>query len=231
MVGDVNKLNWLKCREIAERFGHMESRLIRSGCDLAAQTGFHEVEIYPYWEHPTYLRAESEGLPYKVDYPESAVRRLTVYASGLQSATLSPQTSGDVEWSFHTQHPGLWPYEEQVPIYVNQPLNPERWINLLRKLADAQMIELDYFLNPSFLAPVIMFGQHRSFCLGQFPASICTSVETMLSQDGISVYCQSPSPAATSLVLFSAGDDTFIAKDFEIDLPIFQHHPSWVTLT
>lgn len=221
------RIGW---REITQRFSHIDAHFVRCEIGLPSNDGFFTVDLYPWWEHPLYLKVQEEGVRWGFANSWQGAKEVTVYPKNVHQFLLSRQETV-IDWDFTRQHPLLWDYEWSGSIVCLSPLPPEVW-RQIAALAQEALTGYNREANVVEYAArqVEQWGPARSFALGSFPLPLYQVLLPILDAHGIRCFLPSePTPPSVPLpVLFLIdGGDYIIADDFEIDVPEFIHNPEW----
>ena len=216
-------------REIAERFTHIDADFVASEIGMPGNDGFFTVDIYPWWEHPLYREARATGTNWGFYATDDAYRPVTVYPKQIYQVRLT-QMSAVKDWDFTQEHPLLWQYERSGKITCNSPVSLDQWMqisgDILRKFTGYnRQVELSEYVS---LQTIYRWGGSGSFALGDFPRPLFIAVRQALDEQGVRYFAgRDPESVELPVLFLIDGDDYIIAKDFEVDVPEFEHRPEW----
>ena len=219
------RISW---QEAAERFSHLDARFVRAEVGFPGGNSFFTLSLYPWWEHPLYLKARDEGARWGFADYEEGYAEMTVYPKTVRQFRLSPLC--DVtDWDFCQDDSSLWQYERHGTITCNSPLTLSQWMEIY---AAAGQILPDCVegTNAAWEAAgrVHRWGHAGSFFLGNFPRPLFNALRSVLDTEGISYFAPHTPEPTEMPVLFSVDQDNYIiADDFEVDVPEFIHNPEW----
>ncbi len=211
--------------DLVSRFGMIDAEFVSTDCLPGAEVGKYVVRFYPYWEHPTYLEAMELGKVWSVPGREEGAQCVTVRAYGIQEVLLRsrPRVS---EWSAPHSHPALFRFESSAEIICETEPNPR---DLLRRLRARLRDEFD----DDVLLSASGYGRDLTepVSLGEFPRSLYIPLREELLALGVELL-ESPELPAGKVppMLLLDGQDYVIAERFDVEVPKFRYHPSWVTL-
>lgn len=216
-------------REIAKRFTHIDARFVACELGFPGNNGFFTVELYPWWEHPLYLEARAAGDNWGFAGSDDGHRPVTVYPQEVYQARLSQMTEV-IDWAFTQEHPLLWQYEPSGQILCNSPITLEQWARISDDVPGKlsgynRCVDLAEYVP---LRTISRWGATGSFALGSFPRTLFRAVCEALDEQGVR-YLAGAVPESTEMpVLFLIdGDDYIVARDFDVDVPEFEHRPEW----
>lgn len=216
-------MTWVNFREIQNRFTHIDAEFISAnaqfGRDGAEVT--ITVRFYPWWEHPLYVAAQQAGQQWGFQNTEKGARDVTVKAIRPVAVSLAPDSTV-IDWAFCTDHPGLWDFSEQATIYVNGPFDARELAERLaaRRMPFVRRDDLFRYLDPSW--PRV---SSRGVSV---PAQLQKPVMEELAAMQVPVYAPRLASDPPELVLLLLdGREQVIAEDFVVDVPEFEHRPSW----
>ncbi len=222
----MTRISW---QEAIKRFTHIDAKFVQCEIGLPHHDGFFTVELYPWWEHPLYIKARTENRHW--GFTESSgegLRQVTVHPVNVMKFQIS--SCGDVyDWDFTQQHPVLWEYEDSRSIICNDPLTLEQWL----EVADQARENLTGYKRDADVAKYALwavrrFGKSGSFSLGSFPYTLFEVIRKVLDEQGIRYFIASePKPKNLPVLFLINGEDYIIAEDFEVDVPEFVHKPEW----
>lgn len=212
-------------REIVDRFAHIDGEIVCVESSLRHDGGPSSARVvlrfYPWWEHPLYREAIAAGTPWGFTSTDEGARDVTITAiSPLRCDLRAVASATDI--AFHCDHPTLWEFEDEAEVFCNSAFDPRQ---LLRALDDdgppgvTTRHLLDY-LDPLPRAP--------PFSLGRLPRTLFDHVTRHLQRMGVELFLPRAPVARPGLVLFAADDSiAIVARDFEVELPEFEHRPEW----
>jgi hypothetical protein len=211
-------------REVRDRFTHIDATF--EGCNLGFDgTAEYRVRFYPWWEHPRYLAARDAGAPWGFSgQSEEGARTVTVHA--IEPIAFDVTRLDQVlDWAFVETGPCIWRHEPSWRIFVNQPVDPEVVCAAVARQLDVHRSWLaDLYLDLSRL------GSRPSFAL-ENPASVSFGLVQVLRALGIDHFPQRTEPPAPHGMVALVVDDAcaIVARDFELDVPEFEHRDDWFT--
>ena len=216
-------------REVTDRFTHIDARFVACEIGLPGNDGFFTVDLYPWWEHPLYLEARSEGARWGFDDTCAGYRPVTVYPQSVYQFRLS-RTTEVTDWDFTQEHPLLWQYEDAGQIICESPVSLEQWARLSdsvrgKLLGYNHSAELAEYVS---LQTIHQWGRTGSFSLGHFPRTLFRAIREVLEEQEVQYFAGAdPEPVELPVLFLIDGGDYVIAQDFEVDVPEFEHRPEW----
>lgn len=212
-------------REIVDRFGHIDGEVVCTEVSLRHDGGPSHARVvlrfYPWWEHPRFREAIAAGAPWGFSGTEAGERDVTIEAISPLRCTLGADASA-IDIAFHSEHPSLWAFEDEAEILCNSAFDP---LELLRALVEdgppgVTSEHLLRYLGPLPKAP--------PFSLGRLPRSLYEHVTRHLQRMGVELFLPRAPIARPGVVLFTADDSiAIVARDFEVELPEFEHRAEW----
>jgi hypothetical protein len=214
---------WVSYRETLNRFGHhIDAEFVRASVAILPEGATAEVVVrfYPWWEHPLFKAAHAKGDKWGFSSYEQGKRDVTVRAIRPRTVRLSRRPEV-IDWDFVDSHPLLWDWANTSVIYVNGPFGADELIDGVLAL------DLPYVRRADLLAVLDVRGHAPPLGIA-VPAQLHAPVLTVFEQLGVRVFSPSAPRASDSAVAFLLEDgDYIIADDFEVDVPEFEHDPSW----
>ena len=216
-------------REIAKRFTHIDARFVACELGMPNNDGFFTVELYPWWEHPLCLEARAAGSRWGFAGSGAGYRPVTVYPQEVYQARLS-RTDEVIDWSFTQEHPLLWQYEPSGHVMCNSPISLEQWARISDDVPSKlsgynRSVELAEYVP---LRTISRWGASGSFALGDFPRPLLRAVRETLDEHEVQYLASTvPEPAELPVLFLIDSDNYIVAKDFEVDVPEFEHRPEW----
>jgi hypothetical protein len=210
-------------RVTLERFGHIDAEFVRASASFTPEGGSAEVVVrfYPWWEHPLYLAARDRGANWGFSSYEPGMREVTVKAIRPFAARLASRQEV-IDWNFTESHPLLWDYSEQSTIYINAPFDPE-------ELLDGLLAMQLPFVSRGDLQTYIFALDRRASSQGlTVPSQLHEPVLKVLGRLRVPVFSpRTPNAPEPATVFLLDEGDYVIADDFEVEVPEFEHDPSW----
>lgn len=203
-------------RTMRDRFAHIDGTLE----DLRfsrSEPSFVAIRFYPWWEHPRYLAALAAHRNWRVQAPPEAARVMTVHAIDPVHLTADLAASAE-EIVFHESGPRLWPFETYGSMFVNDPI-PDDVIPELARRTGIHQHELDWVAD-ALASPRVPYAL-------RVPPGIYSVLCAILDERSLS-YLASYGGAASDLVVFEFGDNLLAARDFEVDVPDWEHRDEWI---
>ena len=210
-------------KEVRDRFIHIDAEFVSWTCEFPEGHSELVVRFYPWWEHPLYIEAVTEGKPWGFapdrDEPAKEVR---VFPTGLMAFRLGrkPEVT---EWEFVEDHPLLWDFENPQDIFCNSDFDMKELIERVEaaRVPFVERQDLFRYLNPynPYTAP---------FVIPRLPRSLFITVRQALEAMNVRIYFdREPEPGDPLVVLLLEDGDYIIAEDFDLDVPEFEHKDKW----
>lgn len=207
------------------RFGLIDAEFISCSCLPGNEVGELVVKFYPYWEHPTYLHAMESGKTWQVPGRDEGAQIVTVRAYGIQEILLRRRTRVQ-EWAAPSTHPALFRFEDHGEVICETEPDPRTLLRALRR-------RLRDEFDDQLLLTASGYGRDLTepVSLGEFPRSLCVPLREELCALGVELSPARDLEARTlpSMLLIDH-QDYVIAERFEVEVPQFRFHPSWVTM-
>ena len=216
-------MTWVNFREVQDRFTHIDAQFISASAQFAGDRSDVTITVrfYPWWEHPLYLAAREAGESWGFQNTEEGARDVTVKAIQPVAVSLVPDSTV-TDWAFCADHPTLWEFAQHSVIYVNGPFDAGVLADRLaaRKMPFVQREHLFRYLDP---------GWPRVPSRGvSLPVQLHKPVLEELAAMDVPVYAPHMSGDPPELVLLLLdGREYVVAEDFLVDVPDFEHEPSW----
>jgi hypothetical protein len=211
-------------RDIQQRFTHIDAELVSATITLKPNTARYVVRLYPWWEHPLYVEAIEQGRPWGFSDLSAGAKEVVVIAVEPFAVCLSDRYEV-VDWSFFDNHPLLWRYEDEAEIFVNSDFDQGELFEALMRRGIPSVSLGDFY---RYISP--RSDWHAPYSLGRFPYSLYWPVREELERMGVRLFLPREPQERTRPILFLIdGEDYIIARDFEIELPQFEHRPEWFT--
>lgn len=210
-------------RATLDRFGHIDAEFVRASASFTPEGGSAEVVVrfYPWWEHPLYVAAQDVGDSWGFSRCEEGMREVTVRAVRPFAARLARRQEV-VDWAFTDSHPLLWGYAEQSTIYVNAPFDPEQLVDGLLQM------HLPYVSREDVLTYVFARDRRVAPQGLTVPSQLHAPVLAIFERLRVPVFSpRTPNVPRPATVFLLQDGDHIIADDFEVEVPEFQHDPSW----
>lgn len=208
-------------RQVRDRFTHIDAQLVASVFSGHPPHSQLTVRFYAWWEHPLYRQARETGATWGFRSHDDGLRDVTVFAVDPIKCQLS-QRPDVTDWEFCENHPLTWVYEDHGQIFCNSAPDIPRLIErvLERGLPWVTRSVLKEYLRPQqWPAP---------FSLGRFPCSLYSVVREELEAAGVRLHLPArPQRRDPLIALVLNGDDYILARDFELDVPEFEHRAEW----
>lgn len=213
-------------KNVASRFSHVDAKFV--SCQWGGDGKFYyRVLLYPYWEHPLYLQALESGASFGFNDYSEGKKQVTIYPIEPLTCYLhaSPPGSDVTDFYCSSKHPILWQYESKGQIFCNSRVDfSELRTRLVESIPEIPDSYLGNILNTvdSYMPP---------FSLGPFPLTLYKVLTEILAKMKVKVLHGGPPTSGSTPKVFFFDDEYMIAKDFEIEYPIFEHKNSWFRVT
>ncbi len=207
-------------RELEKWFETLEREAYRADvrfeCDSLSHSALIAVIAYP---------LEFVGIPEESPPDESlsfAIRAIEPYWCESEFRNLEIDfTENGID--FRTDDPALWTFEQMFDVICNSPVDCQKlFLNVADRMnAIASHANIIYYLDPwKRLDP--------PFWLGRFPETLFRHVTEALNEMNVAVFAPSDSRSEDRPVLLEIAEVLqVIAKDFEVEIPNEEDHPTW----
>lgn len=209
-------------KNVASRFSHVDATFVC--CQWGGDGEFYyRVLLYPWWEDPLYLQALESGASFGFNDYSEGKKQVTIYpVEPLACYLHARQPGSDVtDFYYSSKHPILWEYESKGQIFCNSRVDlSELRTRLVERIPEIPDHYLGNILNTveSYTPP---------FSLGYFPLTLYKVLAEILAEMKVRVLNGESPPFTFTPKVFFFDNEYMIARDFEIEYPIFEHKDSW----
>lgn len=208
-------------REISARFTHIDAKFVSALFSLSPLRAEVVVRFYPWWEHPLYQEARDADAPWGFRDIEEGAQCVTVVAVDPIACQLSRHVEV-TDWDFCEDHPETWQYQDEAEIFCNSDPDIPKLLEavLARELPWVSREVLNRYLGPR--------GWRAPFSLGHFPYSLFIVLREELERANVRLHLpRLPQKRDALVALVLDGKDFIVARDFEVDVPDFEHRREW----
>jgi len=217
----MTKINY---KQIVDRFSHVDAQFVSATCSFNSGENYFKICFYPWWEHPSYLKAIEHNESWGFYKTLEGMKDVTIYPINLYEYKLS-KIIDVIDIIFTPDHPLLWKYQDIGMLFCNSPFDMR---DLIEKVVASNIPFVHQFNIFEFLDPYLSYSP--PFALPQMPQRLFDIVKNALQEMNVKVHISKDTNNNNNdtPILFLADEDNYmIADDFELDIPIFEHKTEW----
>ncbi len=209
-------------REVRDRFTHIDAEFVACSLGFPEDRPFYRVRLYPWWEHPKLQEAVATDAPWGFTDYSDGMREVTVHPIDLVSFRISRAVEV-TDWSFEETGPHVWDYEPDGQIFLNGDIDRDELVSEVQ-----QRLDVDRLTVRRMIAAPDDAAWAPPFSL-RLPRSVLLAAMAALDERHVAYHPAyvPPPPDDLPIAFVIDGTDVIIARDFEIDVPDFDHRPEW----
>lgn len=218
-----SKMTRINYKQIEDRFNHVDAHFVSSTCSFNSGENYFKIRFYPWWEHPSYLKAVEHNENWGFSNTEEGMKDVTIFPINLYEFKLS-KIVDVIDILFTSDHPLLWKYQDVGKLFCNSPFDMR---DLVEKVLSANIPFVRQSNILEFLDPYLAYSP--PFALPEMPQSLFEVVKNTLREMNVKIHIsKDTNNNETPPILFIADEDNYmIADDFELDIPVFEHKEEW----